>query len=79
MTNKAHTWVPSTLSHGNMQCKWCAITDLEAKAIDQLECKHYWLNWPHPDKPMPAYWMATNPETGEETKVYRSYEDYVND
>ncbi len=37
-----------------------------------------WLKWKG-EGHEPAYWWATNPETGELTKVYRSYKDYVND
>ena len=29
--------------------------------------------------PPPAFWFAVNPETGAETKIYRSYEDFVED
>lgn len=37
-----------------------------------------WLKWKR-EGPEPAYWWATNPKTGELTKVYRSYKDYGND
>lgn len=37
-----------------------------------------WAQWKGPDTP-PASWWAVNPETGERTKVYRSYEDYCDD
>ena len=37
-----------------------------------------WDEWPGPGDPPPSWW-ATNPETNERTKVYRSYEDYCND
>jgi len=37
-----------------------------------------WAIWKG-EGPAPAYWYAVNPDTKEHTKVYRSYEDYVDD
>jgi hypothetical protein len=37
-----------------------------------------WAQWKG-EGPPPAYWWATDPETGASTKVYRSYEDYCDD
>ena len=37
-----------------------------------------WTRW-QGEGPPPAFWWATNPETGERTKIYRSYEDYCCD
>ena len=37
-----------------------------------------WQRWKGPG-PKPASWWATNPATGQQCKVYRSYEDYCND
>lgn len=33
-----HTWVRSTLGHGNQMCSRCCVTDLEAAAIGMTEC-----------------------------------------
>jgi len=33
-----HRWIKSTLGHGNAMCAHCSITDLEARAIGQMEC-----------------------------------------
>ena len=33
-----HDWMPSTVGHGNKQCKRCLITDLEAAAIGSTGC-----------------------------------------
>lgn len=35
-----HDWVPSTLGHGNVMCRVCKVTDLEARAIGVFdECR----------------------------------------
>ena len=33
-----HDWIPSTLGHGNVMCRRCCVTDLEAAAIGMTEC-----------------------------------------
>jgi len=37
-----------------------------------------WAAWKG-DGPAPAHWYAVNSDTGERTKVYRSYSDYCDD
>jgi hypothetical protein len=37
VTPDGHEWVPSTLGHGDYQCKWCLITNREAHAIGELD------------------------------------------
>jgi hypothetical protein len=36
MTRHPHRWRPSTVGHGNAQCEYCLVTDLEAGAIGVL-------------------------------------------
>lgn len=38
-----------------------------------------WAKWKGSEESMPASWMAINPVTGLEMKVYRSYADYCMD
>ncbi len=33
-----HTWIPSTLGHGETMCAKCFVTNREAAAIGMLEC-----------------------------------------
>jgi hypothetical protein len=33
-----HDWIPSTLGHGNLMCRRCWATDLEAAAIGLIDC-----------------------------------------
>ena len=33
-----HDWIPSTLGHGNLMCRRCRATDLEAAAIGLSAC-----------------------------------------
>jgi len=37
-----HTWIKSTLGHGNKMCRDCWISDLEAVAINSTECPGAW-------------------------------------
>jgi len=32
-----HSWVPSTLGHGEVMCKYCHMTNREAAALHQLD------------------------------------------
>lgn len=48
-----------------------ALREQHAADVAQRRCQHL---WPHYGKPMPASWMCA---CG--TKVYRSYEDAVDD
>lgn len=51
------------------------MTDLRKLADEQMPD---WARWKG-DAEVPASWYAINPETGERTKVYRSYSDYCDD
>lgn len=56
------------------QAELIALCDL---ALAGLEAQS-WSEWKG-EGPAPASWYAVNPQTGERTKVYRSYGDYVDD
>ncbi|MFN8829867.1 MAG: hypothetical protein ACK5W0_08360 [Labrys sp. (in: a-proteobacteria)] len=53
----------------------CLPAPADALKPDQLPD---WAQWKGAGE-MPASWFATNPETGALTKIYRSYEDFVDD
>ncbi len=31
-----HDWIPSTLGHGEVMCRWCCVTNREAAVIGTL-------------------------------------------
>lgn len=54
------------------------MTDTDDHYAYKLETMLEWMCWKG-DGPPPASWYAINPKTGENTKIYRSYADYVDD
>lgn len=55
-------------------CDWCE----ECSVIGKKNNLPPWQRWHGQGEP-PAKWYAIHPETGQQTLIYRSYRDYVDD